>query len=66
MVYHSTVLFMRDIMEKMELQDFGKMTDPWEVNEQGYRLRDLFEYCKQVGKKPAELDDEERDKFRAY
>ena len=57
---------MRGIMVKSKkmLEDFGVMTEPWSEELPRYNIRKLDEYCKRVGKKAAELTDEEREQFR--
>ncbi|MDD2647460.1 MAG: hypothetical protein PHI27_02955 [Eubacteriales bacterium] len=46
------------------LEDFGVMTEELDENTPMYNLHDLFEYSKKVGKAPAELTDDERERFR--
>ena len=47
-----------------ELDDFGVLTDPWPVESYPYRLYDMVQYAKAIGKKVADLTDEERELFR--
>lgn len=47
-----------------ELEDFGVLTEEWKEGTPTYNLRDLFAYCRKVGKEPAELSDLEREQFR--
>ena len=48
----------------VELEDFGVMTEEWVEGTPTYNLRDLFAYCQNVGKKPVELSELEREQFR--
>ncbi|TCN18931.1 hypothetical protein [Mesobacillus foraminis] len=41
----------------------GVYVAPCEKNEPTVKMRELFAYCKKVGKRPAELTDEERQQF---
>lgn len=47
-----------------ELDDLGVMTDPWPVDGYPYRLYDMVQYAKTVGKNVADLTNEEREPFR--
>lgn len=47
-----------------ELDDFGVLTDPWPIESYPYRLYDMVQYAKAIGKKVADLTDEERELFR--
>lgn len=52
----------RNNMNK-ELQDFGKMTEPWTEEIPNYKFKELLDYCNQNNKKPIELTDREGKKF---
>ena len=52
------------VKKTAELEDFGIMTEEWNDSLPTYNLRDLFAYCRRVGKRPADLSDEEREQFR--
>ena len=47
-----------------DIEDFGVMTDEWKEGTPTYNLKELFEYCHKVKKKPIELAEEEREQFR--
>lgn len=47
-----------------ELDDLGIITDPWAVDGYPYRLYDMVQYAKAIGKNVADLTDEEREPFR--
>lgn len=46
------------------LEDFGVMTEEWNEETPTYNLKELFAYCKKIGKRPVELSDLEREQFR--
>ena len=48
----------------MMLEDFGVMTEEWHDETPTYNLKELFTYCKRIGKRPVELSDLEREQFR--
>lgn len=47
-----------------ELDEYGTLTEPYGKNTPVYNFRALLDYCKRIGKAPAELSDEEREQFR--
>lgn len=52
------------VKNKVELEDFGVMTEEWNDSMPTYNLRDLLAYCRRVGKRPVDLSEEEREQFR--
>ena len=52
------------VNDAMTLEDFGVMTEEFTENIPTYNIKATYEYCKRVGKKPAELTDLEREQFR--
>ena len=50
--------------ETVMLEDFGVMTEEWQEGTPTYNLKELFAYCRKVGKQPVELSDLEREQFR--
>ena len=57
--------YMIDTMVKNDpLDNFGPLTEPWDEKAPTYNLKELFAYCRSVGKEPVELTDEEREQFR--
>lgn len=57
--------YMTDIMGKNNnLDNFGKLTEPWDESAPTYNIKKLMEYCKMKKKRPVELTDEERENFR--
>jgi hypothetical protein len=52
------------VKSTVELEDFGIMTEEWNDSMPTYNLRDLFAYCRRVGKRPVDLSEEEREQFR--
>ena len=57
-------MILEGIQPKIELEDFGVMTEEWDDTVPTYDLRSLFHYCRSVGKEPIDLTDKERDQFR--
>ena len=55
---------MEAIIKTTELDDFGVMTEEWNEDTPTYNLKELFAFCRKVGKKPSELTDLEREQFR--
>lgn len=46
------------------LEDFGVMTEEWNEETPTYNLKELFDYCRRVSKRPVELTNLEREQFR--
>ena len=55
---------MEAVVKTAKLEDFGVMTEEWKEGTPTYNLRELFAYCNQTGKKPAQLTELEREQFR--
>ncbi len=47
-----------------DFDNLGTYTEPWSKDMPTYNLRKLFEYCKKVSKRPMELSEDERERFR--
>lgn len=52
-------------LELFDFDDLGTFTEPWNEDDPVYRFRELAEYAEKVGKKIADLTDEEREQFRS-
>ena len=52
------------VQDTTMLEDFGVMTEEWTEEMPTYNLKELFAYCKKIGKRPVELSDLEREQFR--
>lgn len=48
----------------VDIGDGGALTEEWKEGAPEYNFRALLEYCKKVGKRPKDLPDEERERFR--
>jgi hypothetical protein len=48
----------------LDFLDNGAVTEPLTEDTARYNYRELIEYCKEIGKEPADLSNKEREKFR--
>ena len=56
---------MTDIMAKNNpLDNFGKLTEPWNEDAPTYNIKKMMEYCERKGIRPIDLSDKERNAFR--